>query len=73
MGLWKATQDAIAPIFKPAGTVIEGITPGDWASPQQPIRPALQLNVGVRQWDLTPGLNLQFTPRSEVAVKFGQL
>jgi len=73
MGLWKATQDALAPIFRPAGTLIEGINPGDWASAQQPIRPTQQLGVGVRQWDFTPGINLQFTPRSENPVKFGQL
>ena len=73
MGLWKVTQDAFAPIFRPAQTTIEGINPGDWASAQQPIRPTAQLGVGVRQWDLTPGLNLQFTPRSESPIKFGQL
>ena len=29
MGLWKVTQDALAPIFRPAQTTIEGINPGD--------------------------------------------
>ena len=71
--IWKAAQDALSPIFRPAGITIDGVDPGSWASPQQPIRPTSQLAVGVRQWDFTPGINLQFTPRGDVPVKFGHL
>jgi len=69
----KSLRDAVAPIFRPAGTLIEGVNPADWASPTQPIRPVGQLTNGVRTWDFTPGINLQFTPRGDVPVKFGQL
>lgn len=69
----KSVKDAFAPIFRPAGTIIEGIDSGSWASPVNPIRPTRQLGVGVRQWDFTPGINLQFTPRGDVPVKFGHL
>ena len=73
MGLFKDVSTALSPIFKPAGTLIEGVLPGSWASPQNPIRPTLQLGVGVRAWDFTPGINLQFTPRGDVPIKFNQL
>lgn len=73
MGLWKTASAALAPIFKPSGTLIQGIQPGSWASPEQPIRPTSQLAVGVRTWDFAPGKNLQFTPRGDVPVTFGQL
>ena len=73
MGLWKAATEAFAPVFKPSGTLISGIQPGSWASPEQPIRPTSQLAVGVRSWDFAPGKNLQFTPRGDVPVTFGQL
>ena len=69
----KSVTDALAPLFRPAGTLIEGVQPGSWASPQNPIRPTLQLGVGIRQWDFTPGINLQYTPRGDVAIKFGAL
>lgn len=71
--LWKAAAAALAPIFKPAGNIIAGVTPGDWASPQQPIRVVAQQNVGLRSWDFTPGINQQFTPRGDTAISFGQL
>jgi hypothetical protein len=71
--IWKEAAAALSPIFKPAGNLIDGITPGDWASPQQPIRVSQQLAVGVRSWDFTPGINLQFTPRGDVPISFGQL
>ena len=70
---WKAAADAFAPVFKPSGTLIEGVNSGSWASPEQPIRPTTQLAVGVRTWDFAPGKNLQFTPRGDVAITFGQL
>jgi Phage portal protein len=70
---WKAAATALAPVFKPTSNLIPGITPGDWASPQQPIRVSQQLGVGVRSWDFTPGINLQFTPRGDVPISFGQL
>ena len=71
--LVKTVTDALSPIFRPAGTLIEGIQPGSWASPQNPIRPTIQLGVGIRQWDFTPGINLQFSPRGDVPIKFPQL
>src|SRR5208337_3867205 len=71
--LIKTIADAFSPVFRPAGNLIEGVTPGSWASPQNPIRPTLQLGVGIRQWDFTPGINLQFTPRGDVPIKFSQL
>ena len=73
LDLVKTVSDALAPLFRPAGTLIEGVQPGSWASPQNPIRPTLQLGVGIRQWDFQPGLNLQYTPRGDVAIKFPQL
>ena len=72
-GLLKQAADALAPIFRPAGATINGINTGDFASPQQPIRPIMPPGVGIRQWDLTPGLNLQFSPRGDTAVNFAQL
>jgi len=69
---WKAAAAALAPLFKPSDTAIEGINPADWASPMQPIRPVTQIS-GVRSWDFTPGINLQFTPRGDTAIKFPQL
>ena len=72
-GIFKQAIDALSPIFRPAGTSINGIETGDFASPQQPIRPITPPGVGIRQWDLTPGLNLQFTPRGDTAVNFAQL
>ena len=69
----KAIADAFSPVFRPTGNLIEGVEPGSWAGPQNPIRPTLQLGVGIRQWDFTPGINLQFTPRGDVAIKFPQL
>src|ERR1035438_342501 len=73
MGLWKAAAEALSPIYKPSGTLIAGVNPGSWASPQQPISPVTQLATGVRTWDFAPGKNLQFTPRGDVAITFGQL
>lgn len=73
MGLWKAAADALSPIFRPAGTTIDGIQPGDWNSPQQPIRPIAPPNMGVRQWDFRPGINLTFTPRGDSKITFPQL
>ena len=67
--LIKTVASALSPIFRPAGNLIDGVNPGSWASPQNPIRPTLQLGVGIRQWDFTPGINLQFTPRGDVAIK----
>lgn len=71
--LLKAVQDAFAPVFRPAQTTIDGVKPSDWASPIQPIRPTSQLATGVRSWDFTPGINLQFTPRGDVPINFAQL
>lgn len=73
LGLVKSVTDALAPLFRPAGNLIEGVQPGSWASPQNPIRPTLQLGVGIRQWDFTPAINLQYTPRGDVAIKFPAL
>jgi hypothetical protein len=73
MGLLKTVSDALAPLYRPAPNQIEGVVPGSWASPQNPIRPTLQLGTGIRQWDFTPGLNLQFTPRGDQPISFQQL
>jgi len=73
MGLLKTVQEAFAPMYRPAGNLIDGVNPGSWASAQNPIRPTLQLGVGLRQWDFTPGINLQFTPRGDQAISFQQL
>ena len=73
MGFFKAAAEALSPIYKPSGTLIAGVNPGSWASPQQPISPVTQLATGVRTWDFAPGKNLQFTPRGDVAITFGQL
>lgn len=70
---WKSAQTALQPIFRPAQTTIDGIQPGSWASPQNPIQPTRQLDVGVRSWDFTPGINLQFTPRGDTPITFQQL
>jgi hypothetical protein len=69
----KSIADAVSPVFRPAGNIISGISPGDWASPQNPIRVVTQRGVGIRTWDFTPGINLQFTPRGDQAVSFQQL
>ena len=71
--LVKTISEALAPMFQPTGNLIDGVTPGSWASPQNPIRPTVQLGVGIRQWDFTPGVNLQFTPRGDQAITFQQL
>ena len=73
LSLVKSIASAFSPIFRPAGNLIEGVEPGSWASPQNPIRPTLQLGVGIRGYDFTPGINLQFVPRGDVAIKFSQL
>lgn len=73
MPLVKSIQDALAPLYRPAGNLIEGVVPGSWASPQNPIRPTAQLGTGIRQWDFTPGVNLQFTPRGDQPISFQQL
>ncbi len=70
---WKAAADAFAPMFRPAQTTIDGVQPADWASPVNPIRPTAQLATGIRSWDFTPGINLQFTPRGDVPINFNQL
>ena len=73
LDLVKTVSEALSPLFRPAGDLIEGVKPGSWASPQNPIRPTLQLGVGIRQWDFTPAINLQYTPRGDVAIKFPAL
>lgn len=73
MAFWKQAAQAFAPVFRPTGNTIPGVMPGDWASPQNPIRVVRQQGVGVRSWDFTPGINLQFTPRGDTKVSFGQL
>jgi hypothetical protein len=69
----KSVRESFAPIFRPAGTLIEGVQPGSWASPNNPIRPTEQLATGVRSWDFRPGINLQFTPRGDSPITFNQL
>jgi hypothetical protein len=63
----------LKPIFTPAGTAIEGITPQDWASPNQPLRPVAPPGIGIRQWDFRPAINLDFTPRGDLPVSFPML
>jgi HK97 family phage portal protein len=69
----KSVQEAFAPMFRPAGTLIEGVNPSSWASPNNPIRPTAQLATGVRTWDFRPGINLNFTPRGDSPITFQQL
>lgn len=73
MPLLKSVSEALAPMFRPASNLIDNVNPNAWASPQNPIRPTFQLGVGIRQWDFTPGLNLQFTPRGDQPISFQQL
>jgi hypothetical protein len=71
--LWKKLAGELRPIFNPAGDTIEGITPGSWDSPLQPIQPFTPPNMGFRSWDFTPGLNLTYQPRGDQRVTFQQL
>lgn len=72
MSFWKAVQDELKPIFRPASTTIDGITPQDWASPNNPLVPVAP-QIGVRSWDFRPALNLDFTPRGDLPVSFPML
>ena len=69
----KSITESFAPVFRSAGTLIEGVSAGSWASPENPIRPTEQLATGVRSWDFRPGINLNFTPRGDSPVTFQQL
>lgn len=73
MSLWKAIAAELKPVFTPAGSAIEGISPQDWASPNQPLRPVTPPGLGVRQWDFRPAINLDFTPRGDLPISFPML
>lgn len=73
MSFWKSAKDAFEPIFKPAGNAIEGINPSGWNSPSQPVRPIVPPGMGIRSWDIQPGINLQYLPRGDAGVNFRQL
>jgi hypothetical protein len=73
MGLWKSVNEALEPIFKPAENMIAGVNPAAWNSPNQPLRPLMPPGLGIRTWDLQPGINLQYLPRGDSSVNFRQL
>lgn len=51
---------------------IRGVQPNTWMSPQQPIAPQVPQAAG-RLIDYRTGYNLQYVPRGEEAISFGQL
>jgi hypothetical protein len=71
--LWKAIGRELSPVFSSARTDIVGISTGSWASPLQPITPITPSSMGVRTWDFTPALNLNYQPRGDQRVTFQQL
>ena len=71
--LVKTSPSALSPIFRPAGNLIDGVNAWLLGEPAESHSAHAELGVGIRQWDFTPGINLQFTPRGDVAIKFPQL
>jgi hypothetical protein len=53
--------------------VIAGAGPESWFGPQQPLVPQAPPDVKGRQWDYPFGLNINYTPRSDSALSFGEL
>jgi hypothetical protein len=52
--------------------IVQGVKPDTWFSPIQPIQPMAQQAEG-RQYDYTPGLNIQIQPRAEEVHGFKEL
>jgi Phage portal protein/Phage Mu protein F like protein len=62
-------------VFRVAGAIryaFTGQTP-EWFSPLKPIAPVAPPEVAGRQFDFTPGYNLNTRPRNEEAVSFSQM
>ncbi|HXT08899.1 MAG TPA: hypothetical protein VN715_18425, partial [Roseiarcus sp.] len=53
--------------------VISGIGPESWFGPQQPLLPQAPPDVKGRQWDYPFGLNINYVPRSDNLLSFGEL
>ena len=53
--------------------VITGVSPDTWFGPLQPLAPMAPPEVKGRQWDYPFGANLNYIPRSDDAVSFGEL
>ena len=53
--------------------VIAGVSPESGLGPQQPLAPQALADVKGRQWDYPFGLNINYTPRSDSLMSFGQL
>ena len=53
--------------------VISGAGPESWFGPQQPLAPQAPAQVKGRQWDYPFGVNINYTPRSDGMLSFGDL
>jgi Phage portal protein len=53
--------------------VITGVSPDTWFGPLQPLAPMAPPEVKGRQWDYPFGANLNYVPRSDDSVSFGEL
>ena len=53
--------------------VISGVSPDTWFGPLQPLAPMAPPEVKGRQWDYPFGANLNYIPRAEDGVSFGEL
>jgi Phage portal protein len=53
--------------------VITGVSPDTWFGPLQPLQPMAPPEVKGRQWDYPFGANLNYIPRSDDGVSFGEL
>jgi len=53
--------------------VITGVSPGAWFGPLQPLAPMAPPEVKGRQWDYPFGANLNYIPRADDGVSFGEL
>jgi len=52
---------------------ITGVAPTTWFGPQQPLAPMAPPEVKGRQFDYPFGVNIDYTPRSNQAIGFGEL
>ena len=53
--------------------VITGVSPDTWFGPLQPLAPMAPPEVKGRQWDYPFGANLNYVPRSDDSISFGEL
>ncbi len=53
--------------------VITGAGPESWFGPQQPLAPQAPPDVKGRQWDYPFGVNINYTPRGDSLLSFGDL